>query len=156
MRALIAVTLLALAACGSGKDSTTIGGNTFTNEKDGTATITNEKGSLTAIDGDAAAKTAMPAFAPKYPGATIVSVLKTNTGERKSTMVNMTSGDSGAKVLQFYRDSLVGAGFTIKSEMTFNDGGMLSAENSNGKVSLSVSRDEETGKSQFVVTLPQA
>jgi len=143
--------VLALSACGSGEKSTTIGGATYSsNDRDGTASITTDKGSLTTAEGAAAANFQMPAFAPKYPGATIVGVIRSESDGTTRHMVNMQSTDSIGKVAAFYKDGFVRAGLKTTSEMMTADGGMMSAEGDGRKVSIAISQDE--GKTAAIVT----
>jgi len=156
MRALVLMGFcLALAACGSREESATIGGATFTsNEGDGTATITTDKGTLSTVDGAAAANVQMPSFAPKYPGSTILSAVKTETDERTNHMVSIETGDSVDKVVAFYEKAFKDAGMTISSRMMAEDGGLMAAEGDGRKASIAVSFED--GKTSVVVNFSEA
>ena len=151
MRALILIGCLALAACGSGEESTTIGGTTYaSNEREGTASITTDKGTISTVDGAAAANVDMPAFAPRYPGSTIVSAIQSQTAERTSHMVNIETSDSVDKVAAFYEKAFADAGLSVTSRMMTAEGGLMGAEGAGKKASIAVSVDE--GKTMAVVS----
>lgn len=151
MRAVAALALLVLGACGPVEESTTIGGTTFSNEgADGTATISNERGSISASDGAAAANTEFPAFAPQYPGSTVESALVTNTASGERTMATLVTDDEMAKVVEFYRDKFTEAGLEIGTAYTVDDSAMLSAEGGGKKAS--VTGGKQDGRTSFALS----
>jgi|GEM_PF-1126583 len=156
-RAISLIGLVALAACGSGEESTTLGGTTYTsNEQAGTATISGERGTLSVAEGDAAANTPMPDFAPQYPGARITSTLSSEREGVKRTNVVLTTADAPAKVVDFYKERFTGSGLEMKSEMIVETGGILSAEGNGKKASATVSQDEETKETSIVISFSEA
>lgn len=152
MRRLIVLGLLALAACGSKEESTTIGGTTYTsNDKDNTATITTDKGSISTVTGPAAAaKAKLPAYAPQYPGSTIESAIDTVHEGRKSSIVTLTTKDGAKQVAEFYRAKFAGAGLKSGMDMVSDEGGMIGAESGGNKASVMVSHED--GKTSVVLT----
>lgn len=146
LRVLVVAGALALTACGSDEESTTIAGTTYTTEGDGTATISNERGSISATDGEAAANTPMPAFAPKYPGSSIESALVTQRDGVSRTIVTFATPDDAKKVAEFYRGKFTGAGMTIKSDLVVEGAAMLSAEADGRKAHLTIGPDDNQSK----------
>jgi hypothetical protein len=151
MRSWMVLGCLALAACGSDEQSTTVAGTTYTSsDKDERATISNARGSISTVSGASAANTKLPDFAPRYPGSNIESVIDSKRDGRASTMVTLTTADPVQKVVDFYRPRFEGAGLAKKSEMITEEAGMLAAEAADKKASIAVSREE--GKTSIVLS----
>ncbi len=150
MRLLAIVALTCLSACGSSEESTTIGGTTYTQQEDGTATISNENGSISATEGEAAANTKFPDFAPQYPGSTIESALVTNRDDGQRTMALLATSDGMDKVVEFYREKVTSAGLKVGMVHNIDGNGMLSAEAEGKKVS--VTGGPQDGKTRFALT----
>lgn len=146
MRVLLMAASLALTACGSGEESTTIAGTTYTTERDGTATISNERGSISATEGEAAAKTPMPAFAPKYPGSSIEGALVSEREGVSRTIITFATSDEARMVADFYRDKFTDAGLTIQSDLLVEGAAMISAEGKGKKANLTIGPDENQTK----------
>lgn len=145
------VSLLALAACGSDDKSTTVAGTTFTsNENEGTATIANENGSVTVAEGAAAQATQLPNHAPRYPGATIVSALKSEKDGESQTTVVQESTDPIAAVGTFYTKAFTDNGMKITQNMTSPEVAMIVGEGEGKKTTLMASTEE--GKTSVILT----
>ncbi|MET4896782.1 hypothetical protein RN629_06345 [Sphingomonadaceae bacterium jetA1] len=154
MRCAVLASAVLLAACGSSEKSATIGGSTFsTDESKGTASITTDKGTIRTAEGEAAAKVEMPAYAPRYPGATVTGVIETDAEGSKHKMVTLSTPDAIGKVADFYKASLTKAGWKIPASFISGDGGMLSGQKDGKEVSIAISRDEDA-KTNLVVTFP--
>ncbi|PZN93299.1 MAG: hypothetical protein DCF31_12955 [Alphaproteobacteria bacterium] len=144
MRIMALLGFTALAACGSDQKTTTVGGTTYTASKNSeTATIESAKGKVSVAGGASAANTAMPAFAPQYPGSTITSRIESEREGRKSLIVAQTTSASVSEVAGFYRSALQNAGFKVDKGTVMDTGAMFSGEGADEKVSLTVAREEQ-------------
>jgi major membrane immunogen (membrane-anchored lipoprotein) len=143
MRLLMLASLVALSGCGSSEESTTVAGTTYSsNEKEGTASIKSSDGEVSVVDGAAANKVELPAYAPRYPGATITGIIESKKDGHKSTMVNMESKDQPGAVVKFYREILAKNGMKLKSDLPTDQGGMIAGEGNGKKVAAMIARDE--------------
>lgn len=155
MRALVVLASLALVACGSSEESTTIGGTTFTqNESEGSATITNERGSLTALEGAAAEKTEFPDYAPRYPGAAVESAIVSTSERGERTTAVLNTDDTIAQVADFYRARFAAAGLEMGMDMSTDETAMLSAQGDGKKATVTVAQQD--GKTTFTVAFSGA
>lgn len=154
MRRFVIAAAVLLSACGSSEKSTTVAGTTYTSDDSkGTASITTDKGSIRTAEGAAAQQVVMPAYAPLYPGATVTSVIETESEGRKSKMVTLSTPDALSKVTDYYKGTLAKAGWKVPSSFLSDDGGMLSGEKDGKSVSIALSREDD-GKSNVLVTVP--
>lgn len=148
----------ALAACGS-KDVTvaqTEDGK-VTKSSDGTMTITTKDGASASIvtEGSAlsesSAKVAetLPAFAPLYPGAKVVSTMTgSDAGGGSGSVVVLESRDSLAKITAFYDGKIAQSGARAQMRMDQEGSAIRGIGKADGKggalISVSDSGDART------------
>lgn len=151
MRGSLLIGLALLTGCGSDEQSQTIAGTTYSsNDKEGTATISSNDRTISVVDGKSAASTKMPVYAPQYPGSTIESAIANATAGSKTTIVTLATSDAPGAVSQFYTKRFAEAGLSIQSNMTTENGALISAEGDGKKVSLVISR--EAAKTTAVIS----
>ena len=133
---LIAMSVLALTACGGSDDnSTTIatadGTMTIDNDDDGTMTIFGDDAQAVVKTGAAAnGGTAdnLPDGFTAYPGAKIVLSVEGSEGEGKQGgMIAMETSAPPGKVIAFYRKQAENAGMEIESEGRFSGSEVMGA-----------------------------
>ena len=121
------VALLALAACGKEKDTTTIttaDGNEvkITSESDnsesGTITFEGKDGEGKITFGDAAAKQGLPLGLPVYPGGEVKGAfMGGNSGDGSAGgMATVVTSDAPAKVVAFYKAEAEKRGLKIDTQ----------------------------------------
>ncbi|MDQ0466281.1 outer membrane receptor protein involved in Fe transport [Caulobacter ginsengisoli] len=88
-----------------------------------------------------AAAAALPAYAPAYPGATIVTASKTTVGGVQAVGVSFATTDTPEQVVAFYKGKLGASGLGPVKEMNLGMGQML------------VVQDAATGKSVQVMAM---
>lgn len=153
MRCAFLAAAVLLASCGSNEKSATMGGATFkSDESAGTASITTANGSIRTTEGKAAAAVAMPAFAPRYPGATVEGVIEADAGGHKSRMVTLATTDPVAKVADFYKAALAKQGWNTPQSLLTGDSALLSGEKDGKQVSIAISRQDD--KTNAVLSVP--
>lgn len=106
---LLAAVVLALAACGSGKEADSR--TTVVRGPEGDIAITTARAGRSLVAPDD-----MPAFAPAYPGADILSstMMQAETG-MEGSVVTMKTGDSSGKVRAFYDERAKSAAVAASS-----------------------------------------
>ena len=131
-----------LSACGSDTKTTTIkgeNGETVTvetaSEGDGFTRLeaTDENGEkISANIGGTGATwpTDAPAYAPAYPGATINSVITSNSDGKTGSMIAFVTSDPPLKVIDHYKALAAKSGLGNVSTMTANTMNMFSAGDS--------------------------
>lgn len=145
MRFLMLASLVVLTGCNSSEESTTVAGTTYTSDqKAGTATIKTSEGEMRTVDGAAADKAELPAYAPRYPGATIKTVIESKTNSGTSTVASLETKDPPAAVTKFYRDAFTKNGMKLTSDVPSDQVTMLSAEGNGNKVSAMASQQDGT------------
>ena len=132
---MIALSVLALTACGGSDDnSTTIatadGTMTIDNDDDGTMTIHGDYAQAVVKTGAAASGGSaenLPDGFTAYPGAKIVLSVDGNQGGKGGGMVAMETSAPPTKVIAFYRKQAENAGLEIESEGTFSGSQVMGA-----------------------------
>ncbi len=124
------VAILALTACGSNEDTTTvttadgeeikITSDTDKNNESGTITFEGKDGEGKITFGDAAAREGLPLGLPVYPGGEVKGAFmggsdKDGTGGGMATVLTK---DSPAKVIGFYKSEAEKRGFKINTQST--------------------------------------
>jgi hypothetical protein len=140
---------LLLAACGSEKKQE---GVSIDSSGDGvTATVTDKDGKEATVrygggDEGIAAPENLPAFAPIYADARILSAVTGAEGEAKG-MVNFRTKASMADVIGFYRDKAKAEGLSVEAEVQMGAGRMLAlTDKASGRaLQLTVNPDEAEG-----------
>lgn len=137
---LIAVSMLALAACGGSDEQVITGpdGEEVRVERggDGSTTYSSTDGEATITAGDTGA--AMPAGLPAYPGAETgggLNITSTGRDGGSGQISSFRTSDTPADVIAFYRAALERSGYRIAANMDFGETRMISAsrpDNSGG------------------------
>lgn len=130
MRKFLALALLALAACGSSEEKTTIGDVTLSNdEQAGISVIETATGSMKVVEGPEADKLEMPAFAPKYPGSIVESAIISTSAEKgTTTTVNFSTKDSLAQIAEYYEKQFEAQGLKLGMKMVTEESIMVKGE----------------------------
>ena len=125
--ALAVIAPLALIGCGSDKSGTFDDGeggegSYSVEQKDGetTATVTTRDGTATMRSG-ADVPLELPSGFTLYPGAKVENNTSFSAGSGKGALINMTSGDSPQKMVDFYRKQAKAAGFEITMDAKMGD-----------------------------------
>jgi hypothetical protein len=166
--ALAAVAVLSLSACGKSEDKTISVKDPDSGEKvdvtmsgsdKSTMTIKSDEGSLVINSGDNARA---PEGFDVYPGAKIKSSMTgigesigsgTGVGSAAGTMVAMTTKDTPAAVLAYYKAKLVAKGMKIGMETTTPQGGMISAGGDGDKPGALVTASATNGETTVSVMM---
>ncbi|RYG88071.1 MAG: hypothetical protein EON59_05550 [Alphaproteobacteria bacterium] len=127
MRAILVVTITALALAGCGVKSTV------------------------APDA-AAAAAALPAYAPAYPGAKAGAGTRTVIGDTTSTAVSLTTPDKTEQVMAFYKGKLATGGFGKVSEVNLGLGRMLVVQDVASGRGVQVMVMDKDGGTQIQIT----
>jgi hypothetical protein len=146
LRPALLLLAVALTACGNDSKTVTVkddnGDNvevTTTDTGNGatSVTATNDKGEkFTANMGgsDATWPADAPAFATAYPGASITTVMTSNTGGKAGSVIAFETGDAAAEVIDHYKALAAKAGLKQVTTMTA------------GAMSMFTASDETTGE----------
>ncbi|EGD60123.1 hypothetical protein Y88_1997 [Novosphingobium nitrogenifigens DSM 19370] len=145
---------LVIGGCHSSAPSDSSGKTDLMQGAAGVSTIKTDGGSISAASGATVQDVALPAYAPRYPGAVVVSVIGTQDDKGKGRMVRLDTPADGATVLSFYRDALGRHGANIAMDIRLPTGGMLGGK-VDGK-SVSVIVDSKSGKTAIVISLSDA
>lgn len=140
---------LLLAACGGEKKQE---GVSIDSGDDGvTATVTDKDGNEATVrygggEEGIAVPENLPAFAPLYPQARIMSAVTGAEGEAKGMVVFRTTA-SMADVISFYRDKAKAAGLKVEGEVQMGGGRMLALTDkpSGRALQLTVNPDADEG-----------
>ncbi len=119
---------MALASCG-GSDTQSL---TVPDGKGGSARIeqSGRDATITGSDGTSVRMTSegtLPAHVPAYPGATRSSFGTIASGGGSMVTATLTTSDTPAEVIAFYKDKLVAGGLTIAMESTTDGQSMIMA-----------------------------
>ena len=94
----------------------------------------------------------LPAGYDIYPGAQIVSNATINQTDGQGSVVVMTSADSAADMVKYYRRQAEAAGIEIEMEMTTNGSSLIGGESADGATfSFNASPGENGTTAQLVV-----
>ena len=159
--------LLALAACGSNDDSTTITtadgeeikitSDTDDNKDSGTITFEGKDGEGKITFGDAAAKEGLPLGLPVYPGGEIKGAFMGSSDKDGAGggMATVLAKDTPAKVTAFYKAEAEKRGFKINTQSTTtSDKGetaSFSAKSDNESTLVVTATPNETGGTAAVI-----
>jgi len=147
--ALVLAAGIVLAACGS--DEVTVAQNAdgkVTKSSDGTinvtttdgasATIVTEGGALSASSAKVAET--LPAFAPLYPGAKVISTMTgSDAGGGSGSVVVLESADSLADITAFYDGRIAASGVKQQMKMDQDGSAMRAVGNADGKSGAMIS-----------------
>lgn len=122
----------------------------------GSLKITSKEGQMKFGAGNEAE---LPDWVPHYPGAVREGAVSGTTKDGTGGSFGLTTSDSAAKVMTFFKDELEGAGFEV-NVTTFEKsgkqaGGTLSAEDKGTNRTVHVIISTEDGKTQAAVTFAE-
>ena len=159
--AIVAMTALALAACGEKKTErtfTTADGSTMkVEQQDGTdsakitATSANRTATLT-TGGVGRWPAGLTDYAPAYPGGEVGASFSGSSNDGAGGMVTFTTSDSPDKVVEFYKARAAAAGLSDVSTMDINGAKMFGAKDEKTGRSLSIQASVADGKTTAAVT----
>lgn len=96
-----------------------------------------------------------PAWVPTYPGSSPENSFSMTTGDADTFTYSFQTSDSVEKVISWFKDALTSGGYKITSEMTGSSanehGGVLVAENTEQKRTLTVTISTSDNKTQVAV-----
>lgn len=84
-------------------------------EDGGSLTVTNEKGETSTFSAGANAPTGFPSWVPAYPGGVPQGMFQVNSPQERGASFTVQTSDAVAKVLEFYKGKLEGAGLAVQS-----------------------------------------
>ena len=155
---LVAFTLLALvAACDRGGDRVVRhGDSSVSTSADGQTHVVTDgatgERAVISTGPSAAAPANLPAYAPAYPGATIVSSVSADTmGGGAGGMLVMSTRDAPAQVIQFYRQRISQAGLTEQSYTEAGGTSILQAGRNEGGDGVQIAVQGSGGQSQITL-----
>ncbi|MGH9559163.1 MAG: hypothetical protein ACRD30_07970, partial [Bryobacteraceae bacterium] len=99
-----------------------------------------------------AAASAVAEWVPVYPGAPPQGTLSSENAEGSQNTYSFKTADAPAKVLAYYQDRLKGAGFTVNTMTSGDQGGIVQAEDSGKKRSLLISASSADGQTAGSIT----
>jgi hypothetical protein len=106
---------------------------------------------VTGADAQAAAN-ALPAYAPVYPGSSLVASTQTAMNGVQATAVTLATPDSPEQVMAFYKGKLSGAGMGQVTEMNLGLGRMLVAQDGASGRGVQVMAMKSGGRTQIQIT----
>lgn len=109
-------------------------------------------GESVTLGGGSAVK--IPAWVPSYPGSKPEGTFSAQGGEGQGGMFAFKTGDGPKKVLDWYQQSLEGAGFKVEANASGETGGIITAEDTS-KRSVMVTTGGEGGETGVQVTYSQ-
>jgi hypothetical protein len=135
--------LLALTACGSKEDTTTvttadgeeikITSDADNNSESGTITFEGKDGEGKITFGDAASGQKLPLDMPVYPGGEVKGTFTGGDGKGEGGMATVMTKDPAAKVIDFYKAEAGKRGYAIKTTSSANNMASFSAEGKDGE-----------------------
>jgi hypothetical protein len=136
--------LLALTACGSKDETTTvttadgeeikITSDTDNNSESGTITFEGKDGEGKITFGDAASGQKLPLDMPVYPGGEVKGTFTGGDGKgEQGGMATVMTKDPAAKVIDYYKAEAAKRGYAIKTTSSANDMASFSAEGKGGE-----------------------
>ena len=149
-----AVMLLILASCGqpsSKVDYHVNGGQTVTINDPKNGSVKAEMGASAKMPTD------LPAWAPAYPGSTVM-MAQNQTGTPGGPLENvmLQSPDDLAKVSAFYDAKIAQAGVKLMHTASGPDVSTRMAETATGVVSVAVSKDDDGGSTISITRMPKS
>lgn len=78
-----------------------------------------------------------PSWVPVYPGTSMTGTFSAQSADGEQGTFSFKSADAPAKVIAFYQEQLKAGGYSV-SQMTNDQGGMVSGGSADGKRSLTV------------------
>jgi hypothetical protein len=94
-----------------------------------------------------------PADVPVYEPGTITTGIATEGESGKSFMVGIDTEDAAGVVYDWYKSELEAGGWTIKTTMRTDDGGLLSGEKGSMGFTVAVTAGSGGGKTGIAVTV---
>lgn len=98
----------------------------------------------------AAAAAALPAYAPVYPGAQVLSSMQTDVKGTAATAVTLTTSDSPEQVTAFYKAKMAGLGKV--SEVNLGIGRMLVGSDAADGKGVQIMAMKASGRTQIQIT----
>jgi hypothetical protein len=143
-----AVASLALAGCGQKV------------ERQGDKTVVTGMGGVksvvtTGAEAQAAAA-ALPAYAPVYPGASVMASTQSTVGGTTASAVTLTTTDTPEQVVAFYKARLTAGGLGAVSEMNLGLGRMVLAQDTTTGKGVQVMAMKAQGRTQIQITQSSA
>lgn len=132
---------LALAACGGSGETT----RTITTDSGEKVTVTTSANSSALAAQTAEIAKNLPAFAPLYPGATVVSTLDAQGAGGGGQMVTLETSDPMDRVLAYYDEKIASAGGESTMRAQTADSGTRAVRMADGSGGMiTVSSDGQT------------
>lgn len=154
---------LCVSACG-GSDTSSVtlpdgkGGSTSVSATEGDSrsevTMTGADGKSVTMSSDTK-QASFPAFAPQYPGSTLVSSSTMNSDGKSLNTITMTSPDKPDAIVEFYKASVTKAGIPIGMTGNFDGNATLQAgQTKDGKApSILISAAPKDGVTEITLLI---
>ena len=114
-------------------------------------TATDENGKTASMEfGGSASK--LPDWIPAYPGSTPQVAFTASGNDGSGGTFSFSTGDSAAKVQQFYQDKMKEMGMKITNVLTTDTGGMVNGTDDSGGRTLNAIISTEQGQTKVAVT----
>lgn len=128
--------------------------DTSGSEGSGTLTVTNDEGT-TVIRGGAGEAADVPDWIPRYPGASISGTYTASGPEGETGAFSLATGDSPREVLDWYKETLEGEGYEIRSQSFSGQGqglvGLITATHPDSGRSVTVTATREGEETRAAV-----
>jgi hypothetical protein len=150
---------LAVAGCGKSNGTTTVvipgqnGSATMTTNENGQhMVIQSDNGKATLeINGAGGGPVDMPAFAPLYPGAKVMSsVVASNNNGTRGAQVMFSVNASPTDVVAFYKQKVDAAGLPQTMNVQQGDSSMLVASKDKKSVAITVTKSDSGSQVQVI------
>lgn len=124
----VTAALLAMAGCGaSAPGGVPVAPGVNVQQNGDSVTVTGADGSTVSSSGEGTLPEGFPADMPVYNG-TIKTGMSSDEGQGKEFIVVLETADAASAVFSWYEAQLPEKGWTVKSTMKTEDGGLLSGE----------------------------
>jgi hypothetical protein len=93
-----------------------------------------------------------PAWVPVYPGSNPQGTLAAQTADGAQNAFTFKTSDAASKVITYYQDQLKSNGFTVTLTSTSEQGGMLTAEDTDKKRTIMIAVGSSGSETEGTVT----
>jgi hypothetical protein len=153
----ISAALLLLAACEKSEKTVTVTDSQTGKQADVTTSASGDTTTVRTADGTFTSQTGenvqanLPDFVPVYPGAKAIASVSGQGAEGGGAMTSFEAADPPAKVIGFYKEAMVKAGYKVQAEMTTPQMNMVAGNKGDGQAWQVMAQTKETGSTFQVI-----